>query len=144
MNYELLNHFNTTGTKLLLLIIVMDIAFGVIRAIKERKVNSTIGIDGMIRKVAMITAMLFLIGIDLLIPIDLIGFIPVPVKDYLNFNRVGIDSLFSILFIIFESLSVLKNMIKCELPIPTKFQDFLEKIMSEYTDELKNNESEEK
>lgn len=144
MNYEILSHFNTTGTKLLLLIIVMDIAFGVIRAIKERKVNSTIGIDGMIRKVAMITAMLFLIGIDLLIPIDLIGFIPEPVKDYLNFDRVGIDSLFSILFIIFESLSVFKNMIKCELPIPTKLQDFLEKIMSEYTDELKNNESEEK
>ena len=144
MNYELLNHFNTTGTKLLLLIIVMDIAFGVIRAIKERKVNSTIGIDGMIRKVAMITAMLFLIGIDLLIPIDLIGFIPEPVKDYLNFDRVGIDSLFSILFITFESLSVLKNMIKCELPIPQKLQDFLEKIMTEYTDELKNNESEEK
>lgn len=144
MNYELLKHFNTTGTKLLLLIIVMDIVFGVIRAIKERKVNSTIGIDGMIRKVGMITAMLFLIGIDLLIPIDLIGFIPEPVKDYLNFNRVGIDSLFSILFITFESLSVLKNMIKCELPIPQKLQDFLEKIMSEYTDELKNNESEEK
>ena len=122
----------------------MDIVFGVIRAIKERKVNSTIGIDGMIRKVGMMTAMLFLIGIDLLIPIDLIGFIPEPVKDYLNFNRVGIDSLFSILFITFESLSVLKNMIKCELPIPTKLQDFLEKIMSEYTDELKNNESEEK
>lgn len=144
MNYELLNHFNTTGTKLLLLIIVMDIAFGVIRAIKEKKVNSTIGINGMIRKVAMLTAMLFLIGIDLLIPIDLIGFIPEPVKDYLNFNRVGIDSLFSILFITFESLSVLKNMIKCELPIPQKLQDFLEKIMLEYTDELKNNESEEK
>lgn len=144
MNYELLKHFNTTGTKLLLLIIVMDIAFGVIRAIKERKVNSTIGIDGMIRKVAMITAMLFLIGIDLLIPIDLIGFIPEPVKVYLNFDRVGIDSLFSILFITFESLSVLKNMIKCELPIPQKLQDFLEKIMTEYTDELKNNESEEK
>lgn len=144
MNYEILSHFYTTGTKLLLLIIVMDIVFGVIRAIKERKVNSTIGIDGMIRKVAMITAMLFLIGIDLLIPIDLIGFIPEPVKDYLNFDRVGIDSLFSILFITFESLSVLKNMIKCELPIPQKLQDFLEKIMSEYTDELKNNESEEK
>ena len=144
MNYELLNHFNTTGTKLLLLIIVMDIVFGVIRAIKERKVNSTIGIDGMIRKVGMMTAMLFLIGIDLLIPVDLIGFIPEPVKDYLNFDRVGIDSLFSILFITFESLSVLKNMIKCELPIPQKLQDFLEKIMSDYTDELKNNESEEK
>lgn len=144
MNYEILSHFITTGTKLLLIIIVMDIVFGVIRAIKERKVNSTIGIDGMIRKVAMITAMLFLIGIDLLIPIDLIGFIPEPVKDYLNFDRVGIDSLFSILFITFESLSVLKNMIKCELPIPQKLQDFLEKIMSEYTDELKNNESEEK
>lgn len=144
MNYELLKHFNTTGTKLLLLIIIMDVVFGVIRAIKERKVNSTIGIDGMIRKVGMMIAMLFLIGIDLLIPIDLIGFIPEPVKDYLNFNRVGIDSLFSILFITFESLSVLKNMIKCELPIPQKLQDFLEKIMSEYTDELKNNESEEK
>lgn len=144
MKYEILLHFNTTGVKLLMLIIVMDIVFGVIRAIKERKINSTIGIDGMIRKVSMITAMLFLIGIDLLVPIDLICFIPEPVKDYLNFDRVGIDSLFSILFITFESLSVLKNMIKCELPIPSKLQNFLEKIMKEYTDEIKINESEEK
>jgi toxin secretion/phage lysis holin len=144
MKYEILLHFNTTGVKLLMLIIVMDIVFGVIRALKERKINSTIGIDGMIRKVSMITAMLFLVGIDLLVPIDLICFIPEPVKDYLNFDRVGIDSLFSILFITFESLSVLKNMIKCELPIPRKLQDFLEKIMKEYTDEIKINESEEK
>ena len=42
------------------------------------------------------------------------------------------------------SILFLKNMIKCELPIPQKLQDFLEKIMSDYTDELKNNESEEK
>ncbi len=41
---------NTKYFKLLLVFIAFDIFFGVLRAIKERKFNSCIGINGLIRK----------------------------------------------------------------------------------------------
>lgn len=84
--------------------------------------------------------MIFLRAIDFLVPIDLIGFIPEAVKEFIHVERVGIDTVFSILFIIFEILSILKNMIKCKLPIPKKLQNFLEKVMNDYTEELYKNE----
>ena len=40
--------------KILALLIIADVIFGVLRAIKERKLNSGIGINGIIRKTAMI------------------------------------------------------------------------------------------
>ena len=50
--------------------------------------------------------------------------------------------LFGILFVVFEFLSVLKNMYKCKLPIPKKFKIWLEKILSDYTEEIKKGELE--
>ena len=50
--------------KLLLIFIVFDIIFGILRAIKEKEINSTIGIDGMIRKVGMIISTIFLFLVD--------------------------------------------------------------------------------
>lgn len=35
-------------------VIIFDLFLGVMRSFKEKKTNSTIGIDGMIRKVSMI------------------------------------------------------------------------------------------
>ena len=54
--------------KVLIIVIIMDIVFGVLRAIREKKINSTVGIDGMIRKTGMLlsvifTAMIILLGI---------------------------------------------------------------------------------
>lgn len=116
--------------------------FGILRAIKERSINSTIGIDGIIRKIGMIISVIFLIIIDFLVNFDFIGFIPTEVKAFINIEKVGIDTVFSVLFIIFEILSILKNMILCELPIPRKLQTFLEKIMNDYTEELYKDEIE--
>ena len=50
--YEIMVH--NKGVQLLSIFIILDVIFGVLRAIKERKLNSTIGIDGIIRKVGMI------------------------------------------------------------------------------------------
>ena len=48
--------------------------------IKEKKINSCIGIDGIIRKIGMLIAILFLMIIDNIINLDLIGFIPEEIK----------------------------------------------------------------
>lgn len=44
------NLLNSEGFKILFIIICLDVFFGILRAIKQRKLNSTIGIDGIIRK----------------------------------------------------------------------------------------------
>lgn len=130
------NLINNDGFKILIIVVVLDTIFGILRAIKEKKVNSAIGIDGIIRKVGMLIAISFLSIIDNIVHVDLIGFIPSNIKEALNFSNVGISDLFNVLFIIFEILSVFKNMILCNLPIPRKLQEFLENAMKEFTGEI--------
>ncbi len=134
--------FNNDGLKVLIIVIVLDLILGVLRALRERNVNSCIGIDGMIRKVGMLIVISFLLIIDSIINLNLIGFIPEGIREPLNLGEVGISSLFNILFVIFEILSIFKNMILCKLPIPKKLQDYLEKIMKEFTGEIKEKEGE--
>ena len=126
--------------KLLCVVIVMDLIFGILRALREKEINSSIGIDGMIRKIGMLIAIIFLCVIDYIVHIDFISFIPETIKSFLNLGQIGINNLFSYLFIIFEILSIFKNMILCKLPIPKKLQSYLEKIMEEFTGEIKKGE----
>ena len=128
---------NKDGIKLLIIVIVLDTIFGILRAIKEKSLNSCIGIDGIIRKTGMLISIIFLALIDSIVNIDLIGFIPENVKNVLQFGKVGISDIFNLLFIIFEILSIFKNMILCKLPIPRKLQEFLENAMKEMTGEIK-------
>lgn len=130
---------NRNDTKILIIFIVFDTIFGILRALREKKLNSNIGIDGIIRKVAMIFSMCFLSLVDYIMEIDLISFIPEALKNLLNLQKVGVSNLFILLFILFEALSVLKNMTRCKLPIPLKFQKFLEKLMTEFTKEIEEN-----
>ena len=133
---------NNDGMKVLIVVIVLDLILGILRAIREKSINSCIGIDGMIRKFGMLIVVIFLTIIDAIIHLDLIGFIPETIKETLKLGHVGISSLFNILFIIFEILSIFKNMILCKLPIPKKLQLFLENVMKEFTGELKENKKE--
>ena len=136
--YEIMVH--NKGVQLLIIFIVLDVIFGVLRAIKERKLNSTIGIDGIIRKVGMIIAISVSILVDMIVRVDLIGFIPENVKDVLGLSKVGVSMIFNILYIIFEILSIFKNMYRCKLPLPKKLKVFLEKMLKEFTSEIKEGE----
>ena len=136
--YEIMVH--NKGVQLLIIFIVLDVIFGVLRAIKEGKLNSTIGIDGIIRKVGMIITICVCILVDIIISIDLIGFIPDKIKEVLGLSKIGISILFNILYIVFEILSIFKNMYKCKLPLPKKLKVFLEKMLKEFTSEIKEGE----
>lgn len=124
----------------LIIFIVLDSIFGILRAIRERSLNSCIGIDGIIRKSGMLLSILFFFLIDKILDINLLGFIPKEVLSFIKLDQVGVGMLFSILYIVFESLSVLKNMYKCKLPIPTKLKNVIEKILSDFTEEIKKGE----
>ena len=136
--YEIMVH--NKGVQLLIIFIVLDVIFGVLRAIKEGKLNSTIGIDGIIRKVGMIITICVSILVDMIVSVDLIGFIPENIKVVLGLSKVGCSMIFNIIYIIFEILSIFKNMYKCKLPLPEKLKVFLEKMLKEFTSEIKEGE----
>lgn len=136
--YEIMVH--NKGVQLLIIFIVLDVIFGVLRSIRERKLNSTIGIDGIIRKVGMIITISVSILVDMIVRVDLIAFIPENVKDVLGLSKIGVSMIFNILYIIFEILSIFKNMYRCKLPLPKKLKVFLEKMLKEFTSEIKEGE----
>lgn len=136
--YEIMLH--NKGLQLLIIFIVLDVIFGVLRAIREGKLNSSIGIDGIIRKVGMIITICVSILVDMIVSVDLIGFIPENIKVVLGLSKVGCSIIFNIIYIIFEILSIFKNMYKCKLPLPKKLKVFLEKMLKEFTSEIKEGE----
>ena len=92
--------------QLVVLAIVCDTVFGVLRAIKEKKFNSCAGIDGAIRKVGMLISLVFMLAIDVLIKINLIGFIPEQARTYLGLDTVGVAEFFALLYIAYEVVSI--------------------------------------
>lgn len=127
--------FNNIIFYLLVISILLDVFLGSIRAIKDKSWNSTVGINGILRKTAMIGSSVFLIVVDSILNIDLLFFIPDEVLIFLHINSVGIFELFGIMFILYESSSILKNMVLCGLPIPLKIKKIIEKFLSDMTSE---------
>lgn len=130
--------------QLVVLAIVCDTIFGVLRAVKEKKFNSCAGIDGAIRKVGMLISLVFMLAIDVLVKVNLIAFIPESARTYLGLTTVGVAEFFSLLYIAYEVVSILKNMTLCGLPIKgiwEKVRAFLTKYTEELpdTDELDGN-----
>lgn len=121
--------------KIVLIAIVCDTIFGVLRAIKEKKFNSNFGIDGAIRKCGMIVSIFFFVMVDSVINLNLIGFVPDELLEYLKVDRIGLTEFFSSLYIVYESVSILKNMTLCGLPV-RKVWEQLKKFLGKYTDEL--------
>jgi len=134
------NSFNNIFVKLVIVAIMFDVVLGVSRSIKQRNVCSIIGIDGLTRKVTMILCVLFLIIVDSIANINLIGFIPNEVLDFIKIKKIGVSELFSILYIAFESLSILENMTLCGIPVPTKIKNKIEEFLNVMTNETKKKE----
>lgn len=125
----------TTFLKLLIVVIVLDCILGTLRAIKEHCFNSCIGIDGLIRKFAMLSTAIGTKIIDNIVKVNLIGFIPEEIRNFIHFDYAGISELFILLFIIYEALSILKNLTRLEIPIFKNSQKWLKNFLSKYTDE---------
>ncbi len=124
--------------KLVILAVVMDTCFGCIRAIKEHEFNSCFGIDGAIRKVSMLASIAFLLLLDRIVHLNLIGFIPDVIRSYLPVNAIGVAEFFGLLYIAYELVSILKNMTLCGLPVK-RLWETVKKFLTQYTDELPDN-----
>lgn len=120
----------------LMIAVVLDTILGVLRAIKFRKFNSSAGIDGAIRKVAMLVSAAALMGADLLVHVNLAAMIPDTYLQAVGLTKVGLCELFCLLFVIYECISILKNMLLCGLPVPAKLRSWLEEFLENMTAEL--------
>lgn len=127
--------------ELVVVFIVMDTLFGAVRAIKYHNFNSSVGIDGAIRKISMLISLVFLLIVDMIIHINLIGFIPEEVRAYFpqSFVFVGLAEFFGLLYLCYEAVSILKNMTLCGLPVK-KLWEFVRKLLCKYTKELPDTE----
>lgn len=117
------------------LLIVFDTIFGVIRAIKEHSFNSSVGIDGAIRKVSMLVSLVGLQIADFITGFNLIGFIPQEIRAYLPLEVIGLAEFFGLIYCSYEIVSVLKNMALCGLPVK-RLWEAVQKFLSKYTKEL--------
>lgn len=122
--------------KILLIAVALDTILGVLRAIKEHKFNSCVGIDGAIRKAGMLLSVCFLMATDVIMHINVLSMVPEEYVQLLGIDKMGICEFFSLLFILYELVSILKNMTLCGLPVPTKIKRCIQKFLDDMTEEL--------
>ena len=126
--------------QLLLIAVCADMVLGSLRAAKYRKWNSAVGIDGAIRKAGMLACVLLFTAIDMMMHVDVLGWLPADTRNVLDACGVvkcGVTELFALLFILYEATSVLKNMLLCGLPVPAGLREKLGAWLSTMTEETK-------
>lgn len=129
------NTSNSPIVKILIIALLFDVFLGSLRAIKEKNWNSTIGINGMLRKAGMIGSVVFLALADVVICFNLIAWVPDNIKQVFNLNSVGLCDLFGLMFLLYELTSVLKNAAIVGI-IGKKLSNKLQKILQKLTSEL--------
>ncbi|MBP3931644.1 MAG: phage holin family protein [Peptostreptococcaceae bacterium] len=121
--------------KALLIVCVWDLVLGMLRAVNERTFNSSMGINGAIRKSGMLISAFFLKLLDYTLKFNLINFIPKEFLSYMPFDSVGACEIFCICFVACEFLSSLKNLSRSNIPIPYKLKEFIEYMLDTFTTE---------
>ena len=87
--------------RLLLIAVCADMVFGSLRAAKYRKWNSAVGIDGAIRKAGMLACVLLFTAIDMMMHVDVLGWLPVDTRNVLDafgVVKMGVTELFPCCF----------------------------------------------
>lgn len=122
--------------------VAIDTVFGLGRAIKQRCWNSSFGINGAIRKIAMMACITFTVVLDAVCQFNLIKVFHADVVKYLamiGITHVGFSEFFAILFVAYECVSILKNMYFCGLPVKWVWAKVY-KFLHKYTNELPDTE----
>lgn len=99
----------------LLIIIVLDYITGIIKALIKKKLNSTIGIKGIIKKLGYLLVVILVTNID----------------NILGDNTQALRTLVLYFFIANESISILENWALIGLPLPQKLYNSLEKLKND-------------
>lgn len=130
--------FGNLFVVLVLLAIAMDTFLGALRAFKYHKWNSSVGIDGGLRKVAMLGSVFFLVLVDMLLNLNVLGWVGEEMQRNLSVigvTNLGIAEFFCLFYIMYEATSIMKNMLLCGLPCPKGMKEKLAHWLQEMTEE---------
>ena len=129
---------NNIFVKGVVLAIAMDTFLGCLRAAKYHKWNSSVGIDGGIRKAGMLVSVFFLVLVDMLLHFNALTLCGSEMQAVLaqgGINNLGVAEFFCIVYIMYEATSILKNMLLCDLPVPAGLKDKLAHWLAEMIEE---------
>lgn len=135
---QFLSACNNIFVKGVVLAIAMDTFLGCLRAAKYHKWNSSVGIDGGIRKAGMLVSVFFLVLVDMLLHFNALTLCGSEMQAVLaqgGINNLGVAEFFCIVYIMYEATSILKNMLLCDLPVPSGLKDKLAHWLAEMTEE---------
>lgn len=136
----LLNYLHQHTTIIIVAVaIIFDTLLGFFLSVKDKKTYSSIGIDGMIRKASMLACIVFLVCLDYILHINIIGWLPeqiLQIFKIIHMDNIGISDVFSVLFVVFELLSILKNWALMGLPMFKGVNEWIEKFLETFTEEL--------
>lgn len=117
--------------------IVFDTFLGCVRAAMAHEFNSSFGINGGIRKAAMLISLVFLLCFDVLVEFNMIAFVPQEIRTAMGMQKIGTGEFFAILYFLYESLSILKNMYRIGIPMPRWLKTKIEGFLKDMTGEMK-------
>lgn len=143
-NMDILNKLTNIimHDKILLLVviaIIFDTILGTLRAFRERKLNSSIGINGIIRKTSTLISIIALVAVDAILNLNFISFVPKDITAAIGIEKIGLCEFFSLLFIMYEIISILKNWTLCGIWLPKKLKNAITSWLENMTGELPNN-----
>lgn len=136
---ELINELGTNPViKFVWLTLLADSLFGILRAAKQHELNSSFGINGLLRKCGIVLAVIFLFVADTIANINLTPFLDESLLQNINLTTIGLTEAFGVLFVAFESLSILKNMMILGLPLPKGLKNKLETWLKNNSEEMED------
>ena len=100
--------------QLLLSMIILDYVTGLCKAIYHKKLNSSVGIKGIIKKIGY----LIIVAVSVIL-------------DRVTGDTGAIRTLVIYFFVANEGISILENWASMELPLPTKLTTLLEQLRNE-------------
>lgn len=132
---------NNMFFRIVMIEVFLDTVLGSCRSIKEHKFNSCIGIDGAIRKAAMLISIFCLEAIDMIANINVLGLVPQQYVQFLGVEKLGLAEFFAVMYGLYEAVSILKNSALCGLPVPARVRNYIQKFLEDMTEELPDHET---
>ena len=84
----------------------------------------------------MLFSVCLLMATDVIMHINMIGMVPEKYIQIIGIQKLGICEFFCLLFILYEAVSILKNMTLCGLPVPARIKKWIQKFLEDMTEEL--------
>ena len=80
---------------------------------------------------------------DIIMHINVLFMVPDKYIQLLGIQKLGVCEFFCLLFVLYEAVSILKNMTLCGLPVPKKLKVHIKEAQSNMTDEMPQESKEE-